>query len=123
VLLFMQCVCSCIHIHFLQVAYMDHLDINYGAGQHRLDYGIPRLHHICSTDFQIVTKLDRINSSGRHVFGALDVSFSFLLDIYFFIFLAFLRCKLLMISLFIFYFIHFLLFAFCVVLAEGLYSI
>jgi hypothetical protein len=53
---------------------MDNLDINYGAGQHRLDYGVPRLHHICSSDFQINTKLDRINSSGRHVFGALDVS-------------------------------------------------
>jgi hypothetical protein len=64
---------------FLQVAYMDHLDINYGAH----DYGVPRLRHICSSDFQIVTKLDRINSSGRHMFGALDVSFSFLLDNYF----------------------------------------
>jgi hypothetical protein len=30
---------------------MDHLDINYGAGQHRLDYGVPRLRHICSSDF------------------------------------------------------------------------
>jgi hypothetical protein len=64
---------------------MDHLDINYGAGQHRLDYGVPRLHHICSSDFQIVTKLDRINSSGRHVFGALDVSCFFSTGYLFFI--------------------------------------
>jgi hypothetical protein len=65
---------------------MDHLDINSGAGQHLLDYGVPRIHHICSSDFQIVTKLDRINSSGRHMFGGLDVSFSFLLDFFVHIF-------------------------------------
>jgi hypothetical protein len=82
---------------------MDHLDINYGAGQHRLDYGVPRLCHICSSDFQIVTKLDRINSSGRHVFGALDVSFSFLLDIYFSYFWLFfgVNCLLFLYSFFI----------------------
>jgi hypothetical protein len=68
---------------------MDHLAINSGAGQHRLDYGVSRIHHICSSDFQLVTKLDRINSSGRHMFGALDVSFSFPLDIFVHIFAFF----------------------------------
>jgi hypothetical protein len=68
---------------------MDHLDINSRAGQHRLDYGVPRIHHICFSDFQLVTKLDRINSSGRHMFGALDVSFSFSLDIFVHIFAFF----------------------------------
>jgi hypothetical protein len=52
---------------------MNHLDINFGASQYRLDYGVPRIHHICPPDFQLVTKLDRINSSGRNMFGALDV--------------------------------------------------
>jgi hypothetical protein len=30
---------------------MDHLDLNPGGSQYRLDYGIPRIHHICSADF------------------------------------------------------------------------
>jgi hypothetical protein len=86
----MQCVCLFTYSYaFLQVAYMDHLNINSRARQHRLDCGVPRIHHICSSDFQLVTKLDRINSSGRHMFGALDVRFSFLLDIFVHIFAFF----------------------------------
>ncbi|KAM0907139.1 hypothetical protein ACQ4PT_016308 [Festuca glaucescens] len=56
----------------LAVVYMDFLELNPCSSQYSIDYGVPRIFHINNADFKLVTQFDRIQSSGRFVFGAID---------------------------------------------------
>jgi hypothetical protein len=53
---------------------MDMLDLNPGAGQYTLDYGVPRIYHVCSSDFKFVTQFDRNHLASSYEYGLLDVS-------------------------------------------------
>jgi hypothetical protein len=53
---------------------MDMLDLNPGVGQYTLDYGVPRIYHVCSSDFKIVTQFDRNHLASSYEYGLLDVS-------------------------------------------------
>lgn len=52
---------------------MDYLDLNQAASQYQIDYGVPRIFHIRSSDFQHVTSFDRVDTPGKFVFGELDL--------------------------------------------------
>ncbi|KAM0920016.1 hypothetical protein ACQ4PT_007794 [Festuca glaucescens] len=56
----------------LAVVYMDFLELNPRSIQYSIDYGVPRIFHVNNADFKLVTQFDRIQSSGRFVFGAID---------------------------------------------------
>jgi hypothetical protein len=54
---------------------MDFLELNARYIHHSIDYGVSRLFHVDNADFKFVTQFNRIQSSGRFVFGEIDVSF------------------------------------------------
>jgi hypothetical protein len=56
---------------------MDSLDLNTVSARHKVDYGVPRIFHICAADFQHVVKFDRNNRSSKSFFGGLKVNFLF----------------------------------------------
>jgi hypothetical protein len=59
---------------------MDFLELNACSIQHNIDYGVPRLFHVDNADFKLLIQFDRIQCSGRVCFGAIDVSFFYVIQ-------------------------------------------
>jgi len=53
---------------------MDTLDLSAYSSQYQLDYGISRIYHIRTANFQHILNCDRSHDSTSFIFGALDVS-------------------------------------------------
>jgi hypothetical protein len=61
---------------------MDMLDFNPGANQYQLDYGVPRIFHVLSSDFKIVLQFDKDHTLKKNTFGLINVSVLFPLFLY-----------------------------------------
>lgn len=55
---------------------MDFLELNQGSSSYKLDYGLPRLFHVRTSDFKFVTQFDLLETAGNVGFGRLAVSIS-----------------------------------------------
>ena len=66
-----------IYIFFIQIAYMDSLDMTRHYANHRtFVYDVPRFCNISSDDFMFVANVDRdLSNPGRPSYGIIGVSF------------------------------------------------